>query len=88
MNKEELARKIEEENIASALLPYTIELGAVLHDEPLTYGYGYENGKWKVYDNNEQNHQIVIKEFTNESDVIDYMYQFLQVRYELASQDY
>jgi hypothetical protein len=40
MNKEELEKKIEEENLAPALLPYTIELDNVIHNASFIYTYG------------------------------------------------
>ena len=84
MKKEDLLQYVKANNIEVVLTPYLIKYGE-LSSSSYIYGYGYEDGKWQVYHNNDRGGHIIIDKFNTESDAIDFLYDLLKAKYEWAT---
>ncbi len=76
MTKEELLKKIKDNELDIDIVPYTIELEEIT-DSPDVIGCAYENGKWKIYQTHERGGHFVIKEFDDQDKAYDYFYEVL-----------
>ena len=74
MTKEELLKRIKEEDIA--LGPYILILDKIT-DSPLVFGCTFDEGMWKIFETRERGGHFLIKKFSSESDAFEYFYQLL-----------
>ncbi|MFA0814276.1 MAG: hypothetical protein ACC608_00640 [Anaerofustis sp.] len=85
MTKDGFISKVKETGLDKDIQPYTIQLNEIT-DSPDVIGCGFEQGKWKVYQTVERGGHFVIKEFDDESEAYNYLYQVLLYQKKLNEQ--
>ena len=73
MTKQEFLRKMElEKPLKDSLV--TIEVNELI-DSPYIFGCYEENGIWRVYETKERGGYYIVKDFNNENEAYDFLYQ-------------